>query len=86
MVFLHHYSDIGDAEVYFLTGLDGVNTSNLDSLAHMIHKLLIKAELEIVLPAYALTGCDTVSAFFWSWQTKSFQIDERPCTCMHFSQ
>ena len=86
MVFLHHYSDFGDAEVYFLTGLEDVNTSNVDSLAHMIHKLLNKAELEIVLPAYALTGCDTVNAFFWSWQNKSFQIDERACTFMLFSQ
>ena len=37
-MFLHHNSDIGDAEVYFLTGMDDLNTSNVDSLAHMIDK------------------------------------------------
>ena len=72
--------------MYFLTGLDDVNTSNVDSLAHMIHKLLNKAELEIVLPAYALTGgCDTVSAFFGHGKIKAFKlIREHVQICMLF--
>ena len=72
---LHHFIEVDAKELYFLTGHYGAQTSMRHYiLIHGLHKKMKKEELNVMLPVYAITGCDTVSGFYGHGKTKTFNL------------
>lgn len=71
----HHRPSINAAEIYFMTGRQGKYTKLTRFIPiHTIFNKLSAIQLNLMLPVYALTGCDTVSAFFGHGKKQAFKI------------
>ena len=65
VLLLHHRNDIAAQEIYFLTGHKGKNTDRtLIIPIHLLYQQLTQLQINILLPVYCLTGCDTTSSFY----------------------
>ena len=75
VLLLHHRPAIKAKEIFFLTGRDGKHTQLTRYIAvHTIYSLLETEQHRILLSAYCLTGCDTVSAFFGHGKRTAFRV------------
>ena len=65
VLLLHHRNDIAAQEIYFLTGHKGKNTDRIRIIPiHRLYQQLTQSQINILLPVYCLTGCDTTSSFY----------------------
>lgn len=65
VLLLHHRPAISASEVFFFTGREGKHADLTRYIpVHQIHDSLETSQLNILLPVYCLTGCDTISSFW----------------------
>jgi len=62
VLLLHHRPAI--SEVFFFTGTEEKHADLTRYIPVQIHDSLETSQLNILLPVYYLTGCDTISSFW----------------------
>ena len=64
VLFVHNFTALQTEKILFLTGHDSTHTTLKHYVpVHSIHEKPTPEQLQIILPVYCLTGCDTVSGF-----------------------
>ena len=75
LLLLHHRVSIQSQEVYFLTETKGKNVTWTRYIpVHTLHDSLTVEQLNIMLPIYCLTGCDTTSSFRGHGKRGAFRL------------
>lgn len=79
VLLLHHRPAISSPKIYMLTGNVG-RYANLSHYipVHDIYESLSHPQHRILLSAYCLTGCDTVSSFFGHGKKSVYRILQKP--------
>lgn len=75
VLLIHHYTSIQARHLYFLTGRKSTHTHTVRFIpVHSIVSTLPDDQLDIILPVYCVTGCDTTSFFFGIGKKSVFKI------------
>ena len=75
VLLLHHYRYIGAAHLYMSTGRVTVHTDGRRFIPiHQLIDKLTEEQINILLPVYCITGCDTTSGFFGKGKRKAFKM------------
>ncbi|MGH0129553.1 UNVERIFIED_CONTAM: hypothetical protein FKN15_014669 [Acipenser sinensis] len=75
VLLLHHCPSIKAKEIYLMTGRQGKQAKLTRFIPiHTIYGSLTRAQHNILLPVYGITGCDTVNALLGHGKKKAFWI------------
>ena len=75
VLLVHHFSAIGCASIFFHTGCTCVHTDPSRYVpVHDIHSELTQSQLNVLLPVYCITGCDTCSFIRGKGKATAFRI------------